>query len=75
MFCAFKNLKYYFIILCQKFAIRFYADMLLRITSAFFVVDHFVLFLLVDSCVPGDMVTITGVAKVTTSEESKKINV
>ena len=41
----------------------------------FFVVDHFVLFLLVDNCVPGDMVTITGVAKVTTSEESKKINV
>ena len=35
----------------------------------------FSLFLLVDSCVPGDMVTITGVAKVTTSEESKKINV
>ena len=49
--------------------------MLLRVTSAFFVFDHFVLFLLVDSCVPGDMVTITGVAKVTTSEESKKINV
>lgn len=41
----------------------------------FFVVDHFVFFVLVDSCVPGDMVTITGVAKVTTSEESKKINV
>ena len=34
-----------------------------------------ILFLLVDSCVPGDLVTITGVAKVTTSEESKKINV
>ncbi|CAH3150664.1 unnamed protein product, partial [Porites evermanni] len=29
---------------------------------------------LVDSCVPGDMVTITGVAKVTTSEENRNRN-
>lgn len=30
-----------------------------------------VLFLLVDSCVPGDMVTVTGIVKATGTEESR----